>query len=88
MTAKEFIREKIREKNSFPEKYVMEGLQHYSVTGEDCLRWAKKHADQERKNERERIIEMLEKDIKENKSFSDLYNEGFEEAIELIKQLK
>ncbi len=39
-TAEEFTREKIRAKNSFPEKYAMEGLQRYSVTGEECLRWA------------------------------------------------
>ena len=45
-TAEEFIREKIREKNSFPEKYEMEALHRYSVTGEDCLRWAHDYASQ------------------------------------------
>lgn len=48
MTAEEFIREKIRAKNLFPEKYSMEGLQNYTVTGEDCLRWAHEFANQDK----------------------------------------
>ena len=45
-TSEEFIREKIREKNSFPKNYVMEALNRYTVTGEDCLRWAHEFAEQ------------------------------------------
>lgn len=40
LSAEEFIREKIRAKNSFPENYQMEGLHCYNVNGEECLRWA------------------------------------------------
>lgn len=57
-TAEEFIREKIREKKSFPEKYVMDGLQRYYVTGEDCLRWSHEYAKQQQEIAVEKALEM------------------------------
>ncbi len=43
MTAEEFIREKIREKQEL--RGEMQALWKYSVSGEDCLRWAHEYAD-------------------------------------------
>jgi hypothetical protein len=50
MTAEEFIREKIRAKNHFPENYDMEGLGNYTVTGTDALRWAHEYHQQKVKS--------------------------------------
>jgi len=43
MTAEEFIREKIREKQEL--RGEMQALWKYSVSGEDCLRWAHEYAE-------------------------------------------
>ena len=62
-TAEEFIREKIREKNSFPEKYVMDGLQRYYVTGEDCLRWSHEYAKQQQEIAVEKALQMASSEV-------------------------
>jgi len=77
MTAEEFIREKIREKQGI--KGQMYALWKYQVNGEDCLRWAHEYATQQ--------LEAKDKEISELKNVIEDYQESVDDKVSQLAKL-